>query len=90
VAHFRGTVQGNQGEASRLGSKRSGLRATVNAWERITTRRARIVSGFMSPEAPTARARVYRWRISSTVMYRRKSHDRYNKRRTQALQRWAP
>jgi len=33
VAHFRGTVQGNKRKASRLGSKQSGLRATVNAWD---------------------------------------------------------
>jgi hypothetical protein len=33
MAHFRGTVEGSRGEASRLGSKDSGLRTTANGWE---------------------------------------------------------
>jgi hypothetical protein len=32
MAHFRGTVIGNQGEASRLGTKGSGLLVTAHAW----------------------------------------------------------
>lgn len=32
MAHFRGTLQGNRGETSRLGSKASGLEATLNGW----------------------------------------------------------
>jgi len=32
MAHFRGTVQGNRGEASRLGSKESGLCSKNNGW----------------------------------------------------------
>ena len=33
MAHFRGTVQGNRGEASRLGSKKSGLQTTAASWQ---------------------------------------------------------
>lgn len=32
MAHFYGTVQGHRGEASRLGTRRSGLRATASGW----------------------------------------------------------
>ena len=32
MAQFRGTVQGFRGEASRLGSKDSGLAVTANGW----------------------------------------------------------
>lgn len=30
MAHFRGTLLGNRGEASRLGSAKSGIQASVN------------------------------------------------------------
>ena len=33
MAHFRATIQGNRGEASRLGTKGSGLDADVNGWD---------------------------------------------------------
>ena len=33
MAHFRATIQGNRGEASRLGSKSFGIKATVNGWD---------------------------------------------------------
>jgi hypothetical protein len=33
MAQFRGTIQGQRGEASRLGGKGSGLRVTANGWE---------------------------------------------------------
>jgi hypothetical protein len=33
MARFRGTLQGNRGGASRLGSKSSGLHVTANGWE---------------------------------------------------------
>jgi len=33
MAQFRGTIQGNRGEASRLGTKSSGLRITSNGWK---------------------------------------------------------
>lgn len=33
MAHFRGTLQGARGEASRLGGKGSGLSATAASWE---------------------------------------------------------
>ena len=33
MTHFRATIQGNRGEASRLGSKPSGIKATVNGWD---------------------------------------------------------
>ena len=32
MAQFRAVVRGNRGNASRLGSKTSGMRATVNGW----------------------------------------------------------
>lgn len=32
MAHFRGTIQGNRGEASRLGSRAGGLQVTCNGW----------------------------------------------------------
>ena len=32
MAQFRATIQGNRGEASRLGTKNSGLDVTVNGW----------------------------------------------------------
>ncbi len=32
MAQFRATIQGNRGEASRLGTKNSGLDADVNGW----------------------------------------------------------
>lgn len=33
MAHFRATVQGSRGEASRLGSKASGIEAYVASWQ---------------------------------------------------------
>ena len=32
MAHFRGTVKGGRGEASRLGHKTTGLSTTCNSW----------------------------------------------------------
>ena len=32
MAHFRGTMQGQRGMVSRLGSRQSGLTATANGW----------------------------------------------------------
>lgn len=32
MAQFRGTLKGNRGQASRLGSKQSGLSVTANGW----------------------------------------------------------
>jgi len=32
MAQFRGTIQGNRSEVSRLGSKNSGLRVSANGW----------------------------------------------------------
>ncbi len=32
MAHFRATIQGNKGEASRLGTTKSGLEASINGW----------------------------------------------------------
>ena len=32
MAHFRGTVTGNRGTASRLGHKKTGLTVTCNGW----------------------------------------------------------
>ena len=32
MAQFRATIQGQRGEASRLGSKSSGIEANVNGW----------------------------------------------------------
>jgi hypothetical protein len=33
MAHFRGTIQGQRGSASRLGSARSGLTINANGWD---------------------------------------------------------
>ena len=33
MARFRGVVQGNRGEASRLGAKSSGITAQINGWD---------------------------------------------------------
>jgi len=33
MAHFRGTLQGNRGRASRLGTKNGGLCVTAASWE---------------------------------------------------------
>lgn len=33
MAHFRAVIQGNRGDASRLGSKQSGMVATCNGWD---------------------------------------------------------
>ena len=33
MAHFRNTVQGNRGEASRLGTKDSGMKASIDGWD---------------------------------------------------------
>ena len=33
MAHFRGTIQGGRGEASRLGHKSSGLSVTAASWQ---------------------------------------------------------
>lgn len=34
MAHFRGTLQGQRGEASRLGSAKTGLEAHINGWNK--------------------------------------------------------
>ena len=41
MAHFRGTVQGNRGLASRLGSKGTGLTTSCNGWTSGVTVKAR-------------------------------------------------
>lgn len=33
MAQFYGSIQGNRGEATRLGSRSSGMVATVNGWD---------------------------------------------------------
>ena len=33
MGHFRGTLQGQRGEASRLGTKKSGLSVEAASWE---------------------------------------------------------
>ena len=33
MAHFRGTIQGQRGQASRLGSKRTGFDAHIASWQ---------------------------------------------------------
>lgn len=33
MARFIGVIQGQRGEASRLGSKKSGIRAEINGWK---------------------------------------------------------
>lgn len=39
MAHFRGEIRGQRGEASRLGSKQSGLTVAAQAWDgQVVTR----------------------------------------------------
>ena len=33
MAHFRATIRGQRGQASRLGSKKSGITASINGWD---------------------------------------------------------
>ena len=33
MAHFRGTIEGNRGDTSRLGTKKTGLIVTANGWK---------------------------------------------------------
>jgi len=40
MGHFRATIEGNRGKASRLGTKSSGIAATVNGWDCGITVRA--------------------------------------------------
>lgn len=42
MAQFRATIQGQRGEASRLGSKKSGLTVKANGWESGVTVYARV------------------------------------------------
>lgn len=50
MAQFRGTLEGNRGSASRLGTKNSGLIGTVNGWHVGLTLNAR-----HDPDADTDR-----------------------------------
>lgn len=34
MAQFRATIQGNRGEASRFGTKNSGISANINGWNK--------------------------------------------------------
>ena len=45
MAHFRATIQGQRGLVSRLGSKKSGIHATVNGWDEGIEVRARHQDG---------------------------------------------
>ena len=45
MAHFRATIQGQRGQASRLGSPKSGIHARVNGWDLGVEVEARIVDG---------------------------------------------
>jgi hypothetical protein len=45
MAQFRGTIEGQRGQASRLGSKSSGLRVTANGWNAGVTVIASHVNG---------------------------------------------
>jgi hypothetical protein len=45
MAHFYGTVQGQRGRASRLGSKQSGLDVTAASWQGAVSVTLREVDG---------------------------------------------
>lgn len=45
MAHFRGVIQGNRGDASRLGSKDSGMTAHADGWHTGATVRIQHVDG---------------------------------------------
>ena len=40
MAHFRGIIEGNRGETSRLGTKTSGFYARIDGWNKGITVRA--------------------------------------------------
>lgn len=50
MAHFRGTLQGQRGEASRRGDKRTGLVGTVNGWNHGIKVYARCVTKMVDGE----------------------------------------
>lgn len=54
MAHFRGTVQGSKGSASRLGGKNSGLTTTNDGWNAGIT-----VRSFHNEETGRDEFRVY-------------------------------
>jgi hypothetical protein len=45
MAHYRAVIHGSRGEASRLGTKKSGIKAIVNAWDIGVTVEARYENG---------------------------------------------
>lgn len=45
MAQYRATIKGQRGQASRLGSKRSGLRTITNGWNSGIRIEARYVNG---------------------------------------------
>lgn len=45
MAHFYGRIQGNRGEATRCGSKNSGINATVESWSTILRTRQNTLDG---------------------------------------------
>ena len=55
MAHFRGAIQGNRGEASRLGTKSSGICANIDGWTTGVT-----VNIWYDEEAGVDRVRVQR------------------------------
>jgi hypothetical protein len=50
MAHFYGTIRGQAGDASRLGSKRSGIRSTVETWGAILSANIFHFSGMEADE----------------------------------------
>ena len=60
MAHFRGTVQGDRGQGSRLGSKRNGLNVTCNGWNAGIS-----VQGFYDPESGKDYFSIYATRGSN-------------------------
>lgn len=45
MAHFRATIHGQRGPASRLGSPKSGIHARINGWDLGVEIEARVVDG---------------------------------------------
>ena len=45
MAHFQGTIQGQRGEVSKIGSIKSGLNVTCNGWTSGITVKASVIDG---------------------------------------------
>jgi hypothetical protein len=61
MAHFYGSIQGQRGEATRLGTKASGLHVTAASWQGAAS-----VVLYSSGDEDRARVRLHPWRGSGS------------------------